>query len=133
LAAAYGLREQAQRAERVGVRGVLGDLEADLDVALRRQIVDLVGPGLLDQADQVGGVGQIAVMQKEPRLVLVRIDIQVIDPPGVERRGTALDPVHHVALLEQERREIGAVLPGHSGDQRNPGRHESPMESGKST
>ena len=37
--------EQAQGAERVGVRGVLGGLEADLDVALRSEIVDLVtGP-----------------------------------------------------------------------------------------
>ena len=35
--------QQAQRAERVGVGGVFRRLEADLDVALRGEIVDLVG------------------------------------------------------------------------------------------
>ena len=115
--------EQAQRAERVGVRGVLGGLEADLDVALRREIVDLVGLRLLDQADQVGGVGQVAVVQEETRVVLVRIDVEVIDAAGVERRGAPLDAVHHVALGEQERREIGAVLAGHPGDQCDLARH----------
>ena len=92
-------------------------------MALRRQIVDLVGPGLLDQADQVGGIREVAVVQEEPGRVLVRVAVQMIDPAGVERRGAPLDPVHHVALLEQQRRQIGAVLPGHPGDQRDLGRH----------
>ena len=35
--------EQAQRAERVGIGGVFRGLEAHLDVALRGEIVDLVG------------------------------------------------------------------------------------------
>ena len=36
------------------------------DVALRRQVVDFVRLHLLDDANQVGGVGQIAVVQLEP-------------------------------------------------------------------
>ena len=55
--------EQAQRADAVGVGGVFGRLEADLDVALGGQVVDLVGLHLLDDADQVGGVGQVAIVQ----------------------------------------------------------------------
>jgi hypothetical protein len=88
--------EQAQGAERVGVRGVLGGLEAHLDMALRRQVVDLVRLRLLHQADQVGGVGQVAVVQEKARGVLVGVHIKVIDPAGVERRGAPLDPVHNV-------------------------------------
>ena len=117
--------EQAQRAERVGIGGVLGGLEADLDVALRRQIVDLVGLGLLDQADQVGGVGQVAVVQEEACLVLVRVGVEMVDPAGVERRGAPLDAVHDVALGQQKRREIGAVLAGDAGDQRDLPHHAS--------
>ena len=48
--------EQAQGPQGIGVGGVFGSLEADLDMALGRQVVDLVGLELLDQADQVGGV-----------------------------------------------------------------------------
>jgi hypothetical protein len=43
----------------------------------------------------------------------------MIDPLGVERGRAPLDAVDDVALGEQERREIGAVLPGHAGEQRN--------------
>ena len=57
--------EQAQRAERVGIRGVFGFLERHRDVALRRQVVDLVRLHLLDDPDQAGRIGQVAVMQDE--------------------------------------------------------------------
>ena len=60
--------QQAQRAERVGVGGVFRRLEADLHVALRRQIVDLVRLHLLHDADQVGRIRQVAVVQEEARL-----------------------------------------------------------------
>ena len=53
--------------EAVGVGGVFGRVEADLDVALGGQVVDLVGLHLLDDADQVGGVGQVAIVQEQPR------------------------------------------------------------------
>ncbi len=105
----------------VGVGGVLGGLEADLDVALGREVVDLVGLGLLHEADQVGGIGQVAVVQEEARLVLVRVDVEMVDAGGVERRRAPLDAVHDVALGEQELGEIGAVLAGDAGDQGNLG------------
>ena len=55
--------EQAQRAERVGIGGVFRRLERHLHVALRGEIVDLVGLRLLHDADQVGRIGHVAVMQ----------------------------------------------------------------------
>jgi hypothetical protein len=95
-------------------------------VALRPEIVDLVGAGLLDQTDQIGGVRQVAVVQEEARGMLVRVAVEVIDAAGVERRGAPLDAVHHIALLEQKRGQIRPVLPGHPGDQRDLARHASP-------
>jgi len=45
----------------------------------------------------------------------------VIDPIGVERRGTAFNPVNKVALAQQELREIGTILAGNSRNQRGLG------------
>jgi hypothetical protein len=41
-------------------------------MALRRQIVDLVRLHLLDDANQIGGVGQIPIVQHQPAIPLVR-------------------------------------------------------------
>ncbi len=73
-----------QRAERVGIGGVFGRLERHPDVALRRQIVDLVRLHLLDDADQIGGIGQVAIVQVQPHAALVRILVEMIDAIGVE-------------------------------------------------
>ena len=107
----------AQRAQRVGVGRVLGLLEGHRDVALRRQVVDLVGLHLLDDAHQAAGVGHVAVVQDEAAAGLVRILVEVVDPVGVEQRRAALDAVDLVALAEQELGEVGAVLAGDAGDQ----------------
>ena len=78
---------------------------------------------LLDEADEVGGIGQIAVVHEEARLVLVRIDVEIVDAGGVERGGAPLDAVDDIAFLQQQTRQIGAVLPGDAGDQCNFGAH----------
>ena len=41
----------------------------------------------------------------------------MVDPGGVEGRGTALDAVDFVALAEKEFGQVGAVLTGNPGDQ----------------
>ena len=115
--------QQPQRAECIAVGGVLRCLEAHLDVALGGEVVDLVGSDLLDQPDQAGGIGEIAVVQKEPGVGLVRILVEVIDAFGVEGRGPALDPVNHIALAQQQLRQERPVLAGDAGDQCNPFRH----------
>ena len=111
--------EQAKRAEGVGVRGVLRRLEAHLHVALRREVIDFVRAGVLQQADEVGGVGHVAVVQKEARPALMRVDVDVVDAPGIEGRRAALDAVHDVALIEEEARKKRAILTGDAGDQRD--------------
>ena len=43
--------------------------------------------------------------------------IKVIDPSGVEAAGPALDAMYGIALLDQQLRQIAAVLAGDAGDQ----------------
>ena len=109
--------EHAQGADAVGVGGVLGLFKADGDVTLRGEVVDFVGLNLLDDADQAAGIGEVAVMQDELAVGLVRILIEVIDAVGVEERRAALDAVDLVAFVEQELGEVGAVLARDAGDQ----------------
>jgi hypothetical protein len=50
------------------------------------QVVDLVGLHLLDDAGEVGAVGQVTVVQGEVALVDVRVLVEVVDAVGVEGR-----------------------------------------------
>jgi hypothetical protein len=61
-----------------------------MDLALRGQIVDFRGPGFLDDSHQVRCVGEIAAMQEEPNVVIVRILIEMINAFGVERGRASL-------------------------------------------
>ena len=88
-------------------------------MALSGEVIDLVGLNILQQTDQVGCVGHIPVMQEEPGLALMRIDINVIDASSVEGRRPPLDAVNDIALIEQEPGQQSPILPGHSCDQRD--------------
>ena len=109
--------EQAQGADGVDIGGVFGAFEADGDVALGAEVVDFVGLDLLDDADEVAGVGEIAVVQLEPSLGDVGVLVDVIDALGVEQRGAALDAVDNVAFFEEEFGEVGAILAGDASDE----------------
>jgi len=115
--------EQAQRADCIRVGGVFRRLEADLDMALGGEVVDLVRLGFLDDPDQVGRVRHVAVMQKQPRLGVVPVGVEVVDTLGVEAGRAALDAVDSIAFFQQEFGQIGAVLPGDPGDQSGLVRH----------
>ena len=76
--------QQAQSAQSVRIGGVFGGLEAHLHMALGRQVIDFVRLHLLHQADQVGGVGQVAVVQEKPHAGLVQVLVEMVDTPGIE-------------------------------------------------
>src|SRR5215475_9402462 len=109
--------EQAQGAKSVGIGGVFWRLERYLHMRLRREIVDLIRLRFLHDADDVGCVGHIAVMQMEGNTLLVRIMNQVVDAFGIEGRRTALDAMDDVSLGQQKFGEVGAVLPGRASDE----------------
>ena len=93
--------KQTQRADSVGIRGVLGGFKADLHMALGGQIVDFVRLGLLNDADQVGRIRQIAVMQVKAGAFNMGIFVNIFDTAGVERRRAALNAMNFIALFQQ--------------------------------
>ncbi len=103
--------EHAQDADRGDVRRVLRHVERDLHVALGGEVVDLVRLERLESAREAVLVDQVAVVQDE-------LVPDVVDPPGVEGAAAAHEPVHLVALLEQQLREVAAVLARDPGDER---------------
>jgi len=86
-------------------------------VALGGQVVNFIGLHLLDDADQVGGVGQIAIVQPESHLLLVRAGVKVVDARRVEGGRTTFDTVDFAALGQQELRQVGAALACDAGEQ----------------
>jgi hypothetical protein len=87
-------------------------------MALRGQVVDLVGLDRGEQRDQARAVGQVAVVQEQSLVLLVRIRVQVVDPVRVERAGAADQAVHLVPLAEQQLGQVRAVLARDPRDQR---------------
>ena len=118
--------QQAQRAQGIGIGGVFGRLEAHLDMALGRQVVDLVGLGFLDQANQIGRVRQIAVMEEEAHALLMAVHVEMIDAAGVEGGRPALHAMNDIALGQQQCRQICAVLAGDARDKCDLLRHDPP-------
>src|SRR5438105_13771632 len=108
--------EQPQRPQRVDVARVLGRLEADLDVALRPEVVDLLRPHLVDQPRQPGGVGHVAVVEDQAKVGLVWVLVEVIDAARVDGGRAPDQPGNLIALLDQELSEVRAILTGDSGD-----------------
>jgi hypothetical protein len=69
--------EDAQGTKGVRVGGVFRLFEADGDVALRGKVVDFIRLYLLDNADEAGAVGQIAVVQDELAPGFVRVLVEM--------------------------------------------------------
>ena len=99
------------------VAGVVGHLKADLDVALRAEVVDLVRMHRTHQIHQADTVVQVAVVQPQPNVAVVRILVDAVESLGVEGRCPTDQTVNLVALGEQQFGEIGTVLAGDSGHQ----------------
>ena len=71
---------------------------ARLHVALRAQVVQLVGPDGEDEVHEVHGVREVAVVQKEAHAGRVAVLVQPLDAARVEGRGPPDDAVNLVAL-----------------------------------
>ena len=92
--------QNTQCAQCIGVGSVFRLLERYCDMALRREIVDLVRLHFLDDLRQAGRVGHIAVMQKERLALFMHVMEQVIDASGIEQGTAALDAMHLVAFIQ---------------------------------
>ena len=108
--------QQAQCADGIDICGVFGGFEAHGNVGLRAQVIYFVGADFRQQAREVGGVGQIAVMQFEAHVVNVRVLIDMVDALGIELRRAALDAVDFIAFFQQKFCQIRTVLACNAGD-----------------
>ncbi len=66
------------------------------------QIVNLVGLGLLNNAQDIGAVGEVAIVQVKVRTLGVRVVKHVVYARGIKRAAAALDAVNNVSLFKQE-------------------------------
>lgn len=94
-------------------------LERDLDMTLCGQVVDLVRLHLLNDPNQVGGIGQVAIMENQASVRIMRALVQVINPVRIKKRGPPFDTMDFVPFLQKELREVGSVLPCYPCDQRS--------------
>jgi hypothetical protein len=109
--------QNAQGTNAVHVGGVFGAFKAHGHVAHGGQVIDLVGLRFFDDADQIAGVAQVAVVQLEVGVGHMGVLVDVVHALGVEAAGTALDTMDDVAFFEQEFSEVGAVLACDAGDE----------------
>ncbi len=71
-------------------------------MALRRQVIDLLRLNLLNNPNEIGGIGQIAVVKLEAHVFLVRVLVQVVNTVGIKGRCTAFDAMNVIAFGEQK-------------------------------
>src|SRR6476469_9292796 len=84
---------------------------------LRRKRVDLSRLRLLHDADDVGRIGHVAIVQMERNTRLMRIVNEMVEAHGIEGRRAAPDSVDHVTLGKKKLGEVGAVLTRRAGDE----------------
>ncbi|MNI58192.1 hypothetical protein D3C73_1132920 [compost metagenome] len=78
--------EDAQCAHAVRVCRVFRRFEAHMHVALCGKVINLIRLHFLNDTDQVGGVGHVAVMQGKMAFGFVRVFVKMVDAPGIEAR-----------------------------------------------
>lgn len=112
--------EEAESAGGDDVSSVIGDLERNGDVRLGGEVVDLVGGEGVDPTAKRRRIGEVGVVELHAGLVgVVGVDVDVVDPLGVEIGGPSDQAVDVVAFVEEEFGEVGAVLAGDAGDERD--------------
>jgi hypothetical protein len=67
-------------------------------MALGTEVINLIRLQAIEQLDEVHGIGQIAVVEKETDAVDVRVLVKMIDPPGIKGAGAPDNSVDLIAL-----------------------------------
>lgn len=110
--------QKSERTSGNNIGGVIGDLEGNSDMRLSSEIVDLIGEDCVEPSTEGRGIGEIRIVKLHSSLVgVVGVDVDVIDPLGVEVGGAANEAVHLIAFVEEEFSEVGTILAGDAGDQ----------------
>jgi len=56
---------------------------------------------LLDDANEISGIGEVPVVENQPGILFVGILVKVINSLGVETTCTPFDAMHHIALFKE--------------------------------
>ena len=48
------------------------------------QVIDFIGSDLVDELSEVGGVGQVAIVEEEADLVMMTVAVEVLDTCCIE-------------------------------------------------
>jgi hypothetical protein len=81
-------------------------------------VVDLVRADFFQGMPQSHAIGQVAIMEKQVCLMVMRITIEMIETIGVKRARPSNNPMDFVPFGEQKLCQIGAVLPGNPRNER---------------
>jgi len=102
--------EEAKGSQSVGIGCVFSSFIVHSHVTLSTLSIDLCGLHLLDDADQVGTIREIAIVQVQMWIAFMRVLIEVVEAVGVEAAGASLDaPVPHnssSAVVPQDRNPL---------------------------
>lgn len=105
--------QDSEGAYAIGIGSVLRCLEGNRNVAHGREVANLIGLHLLNDAYQIGGVCKITIMQFEICIVDVRPLIEVTNTVGIDHGGAVLDAI---ASLQQKICEVSAILTSDAGN-----------------
>jgi hypothetical protein len=86
-------------------------------LALGGQIVNFLGLNPAQEPGEAAAVGEIAVMEEEPFFVCVRVFVNMVEPPGIERAGATDEAVDFVSFGKEKLGEVRTVLAGDAGDE----------------
>ena len=114
--AANGVQEP-QNTQAICIPGVLRHLKRHLHVALCTKVIQLIRLHFGNDFEAIRRVGQVAIVQMQSPGVHMRILIQVLNAPSIERRGSTDDPMHNIVLFEKQFRQIGTILACDASDE----------------
>jgi len=69
---------------------------------------------LLDDVNERGGVGEVAIVKDKPRMRVVGILVDVVNAVGIKQRRSPLYAMDLIAFGEEKLGEIGSILAGNS-------------------
>ena len=106
--------EQSHRAETRDIARVFGDVETDLHVTLRGQVIKLIGDQVVDQMQNPFCAREASMVQKEPGARAVGIFVDVVNTRSVECAGAADDAVDFIPFHTLSRAGVrrGTIRPG---------------------
>jgi hypothetical protein len=71
-------------------------------VTLGAKSIDFVWLNLLDDANEVGRIGKVSVVEYQAGIRFVGVLVKVVNSFGVEAAGSPFDAMNNIALFEQQ-------------------------------